>query len=351
MQKKQTLTLQAIADAIEATLHGDPNCEITGVATLEQADVGDISFLSKKQYRKYLPGTKASAVILSAEDEKDCETNALICKDPRLGLARVVQMFKPDVVITPGVDDTAIIGQNCDLPESVFIGPHVVIGDGVRLGEGVVLGAGSVIGDNCQIEDNTHLNPRVTLYANVRIGKNCLLHSGVVVGSDGFGFANEAGQWVKLQHLGGVVIGNQVEIGSNTTIDRGFLEDTEIGDGVIIDNLVQIGHNVMIGKNTAIAGCVAIAGSAQIGEYCMIGGGACIGGHLTIVNQVYITAMSGVNHSLNTPGIYSSGFPAKPAESWRKNAARFNFLNSMFKRLHALESKVGELELNLEESE
>jgi UDP-3-O-[3-hydroxymyristoyl] glucosamine N-acyltransferase len=333
-------TLQAVADLIGTRLQGDPNCLISGIATLENAKKGDISFLSKPQYRKYLSSTKASAVILSSEDVKNCPINALISDNPRLSLAKVVALFEEAEKPSQSIHATAIIGENCKIHASVTIEPYCVIGDNVTLEENVVIGSHSAIGNKCRVDANTILKSRVTLYGNIRVGRYCLIHSGVVIGSDGFGFANQSGAWIKVPHLGGVTIGDQVEIGANTTIDRGFLEDTTLEDNVIIDNLVQIGHNVTIGAGTAIAGCVAIAGSTKIGAACLIGGGSCIGGHLQITDHVHITATSAVNHSLNEKGVYSSGFPAKPSHLWRKNVARFQFLNDMAKRLRALEQKI-----------
>lgn len=351
MNKNTPKTLQAVADAIGARLEGDPNCFVLGLATLEKAKNGEISFLSNRQYRKYLSSTEASAVILGVADEKDCKVNALVCKNPRLALAKAVQLFEKKSTLSLGVHSSVVVGEGCQIPDSVSIGPHSVLGDRVILEENVVVGSGCSIGDDCQLGRSTELKARCTLYHAIKIGQECLIHSGVVIGSDGFGFANDNGAWLKIPHLGGVSIGDSVDIGANTTIDRGFLEDTIIGDGVIIDNLVQIGHNVSIGKHTAIAGCVGIAGSTKIGEFCLIGGGASIAGHITITDKVCVTAISGVNHSLNSPGVYSSGFPAKPAQSWRKNAARFQYLDTMYKRLRALENKMSQSEFKVEECE
>ena len=340
MKQANAKTLQALADLIGVRLQGDPNCLINGIATLENAKEGDITFLSNQQYRKYLTSTKASAVILSAEDAKNCPINALISDNPRLSLAKIASLFEEVEKPLRSIHPTAVIGENCKIHPSVSIGPYCVIGDNVILEENVVLGSHCSIGSQCRLDTSTVLKSRVTLYPNVRIGKRCLIHSGAVIGSDGFGFANHAGTWIKVPHLGGVTIGDQVEIGANTTIDRGFLEDTTLGDSVIIDNLVQIGHNVTVGTGTAIAGCVGIAGSTKIGAACLIGGGACIGGHIQIADHVHITATSAVNHSLNERGVYSSGFPAKPSHVWRKNVARFQFLNDMAKRLRAVEQKL-----------
>lgn len=346
--KQSTPNLEALADLIGARLQGDPDCLIYGIAPLKSAKIGEISFLSNAEYRKDLPSiyrkdlalTKASAVILSSAEAALCPVYTLISENPRLSLAKAAKFFQKKESAIPGIHKSALIGEGCKIPASVSIGANVVLGNSVILGEGVVIGPGSILGQEVQLGDNTTIMARVTLHDNVRLGKHCVIYSGAVIGSDGFGFANQAGHWVRLPHLGSVVMGDHVEIGANTAVDRGFLEDTILGDGVIIDNLVQVGHNVSIGAGTAIAGCVAIAGSVSIGKFCLIGGGARIAGHIQITDHVHITATSGVNHSLNTPGVYSSGFPAKPAAVWRKNAARFQFLDEMARRLRVLENKM-----------
>ncbi len=342
MKALVSMTLGALAEHIGARLRGDPNCVILGIAPIEKAGKGKLTFLSSRLYKKYLATTDATAVILSAEDEAACpdHIHALISENPRLSLVKAATLFEKRAEIKSGIHPSVVIGVECIIPASVIIGPYSVLGDGVTLGENVVIGSHCSIGNDCHIQAATTLKSRVTLYERTRVGKKCLIHSGAVIGSDGFGFANQEDIWVKMPHLGGVYIGNDVEIGANTTIDRGFIEDTQIEDGVIIDNLVQLGHNVSIGARTAIAGCVGIAGSTTVGKYCLIGGGASIAGHIQIADHVHITATSAVNHSLNTKGVYSSGFPAKPAALWRKNAARFQFLDDIARRLRALENTV-----------
>jgi len=349
MKQNVPKKLGALADLIGARLQGDAECLIHRIASLDSAKEGEISFLGNKQYRKFLPNTRASAVIVSAEDAKICPVNALVTENPRLSLAKVAKLFEKILSIPKGIHPTAVIGEGCQIASSASIGAYVVLGKQVVIGEDAIVNPGCAIGDESSLGKNTVLKSRVVLYDNVCIGDNCLIHSGAVIGSDGFGFATQNDNWIKMPHLGGVTIGNQVEIGANTTIDRGFLEDTTISDNVIIDNLVQIGHNVSIGEGTAIAGCVGIAGSASIGKYCQIGGGSSIAGHIQLADKVYITATSGVNHSLSA-GIYSSGFPAKPAHLWRKNVARFNFLEGMARRLRALE-KYLQLNTRLTEDE
>ncbi len=339
---KIVITLQELSELLGVSLEGDPTCVISGIASLESAKKGDLAFLSNRQYKRFLSTTGASAVIISPEDREQCPVHALISDNTRLSLAKVAKLFEKQSNPPAGIHPSALVGAQCSIADSVSIGPQCVIGNKVHIEENTVVGAGCVIGDNAHIGHDTHLKPNVTLYPKVNIGNFTVIHSGVVIGSDGFGFANDKGNWIKMPHLGGVDIGNHVEIGANTTIDRGFLENTTIGDGVIIDNLVQIAHNVEIGTGTAIAGCVGIAGSTTIGKNCLIGGSANIGGHITIQDRVHITATSSVSRSITEPGVYSSGFPAKPSEVWRKNVARFQFLDSMAKRLKNLENRLEE---------
>lgn len=334
--------LQELAHSLAVTLKPKGNqhpkdCRIQGVATLDKATTNQLSFLSNRQYRSQLLTTQAAAVIVTPQDEEACPVHALVSKNPRLILAKAMSLLQPESVKPAGIHPTAIVGQGCHIASTAVIGPKVVIGNNVTIGEQVILGAGVVVGDNSRIGENTELKPNVTLYSNVTIGHTCFIQSGTVVGGDGFGYAEDKGTWVKMPHWGGVVIGNKVEIGANTCIDRGMLEDTVVEDGVIIDNLVQIAHNVTIGAHTAIAGCTAIAGSVKIGKNCLIGGCCIISGHLEIADRVILTGSTGVNHSIKKPGIYSSGFPAKENAVWRKNVARFAYLDKMYKRLRHVE--------------
>lgn len=318
------ITLAELATIIGAELSANAQAiatfELTHIASLEAADCGSVSFLTNPIYKKYLSNTKASAVIVSPNDMEACLVPALIAKNPRLALAKLLDLCIPSTNAETGIHPTAIVGKNVKIGSNVTIGPYCVIGD------------------NCELGDYTVLNPNVTLYANTKLGTNCTIHSGTVLGSDGFGYeVDQNGNWVKMPHLGGLVIGDHVEIGSNTSIDRGMIDNTVIGNRVIIDNLVQIGHNVIIGDNTAIAGCVGIAGSTVIGKYCLIGGAACIAGHITLGDKVYISATTAVSHSILEPGVYSSGLPARENNAWRRSVARFNNLDEMAKRIRALE--------------
>ncbi|MEE8321106.1 MAG: UDP-3-O-(3-hydroxymyristoyl)glucosamine N-acyltransferase, partial [Gammaproteobacteria bacterium] len=300
-------TLGEIAEQIKANLHGDPACLIKGLNTLQGARKGELSFLSNRRYLRFLKTTNASAVILSMDDLESCPVNALVMEDPYLGYARAATYLYPAGQPSPVISQNAVINSETEIDETVSVGPNAVIGSNVSIGSHSCIGPGCVIGDNVSIGDNAFLHANVTLVDGITVGSRVILHPGVVVGSDGFGLARDKEKWVKIPQIGSVRIGDDVEIGANSTIDRGALDDTVIEDGVKIDNQVQIGHNVRIGAHTAIAGCVGVAGSASIGRRCMIGGAAAIGGHLEIVDDVIITGMSSVANSIRKAGTYSSG--------------------------------------------
>ncbi len=340
---QQSITLAELSEILTADFRGDGNCVINGLAPIQNAKPGDITFLSNKHYRKYLSTTKAAAVILAPADAAECQANCLILDNPYAGYARVAQLFeyKPKVVL--GIHPSAIIGEHCQIDPSASIAANCVISDQVKIGADVIIGANTVIGENSTIAAGTHIWPRVTLYHGVTIGKQCVIHSGVVIGSDGFGMAKEQGQWLKIPQLGGVSIGDRVEIGANTTIDRGAIDDTIIEEGVKLDNQIQVGHNVIIGKNTAIAGCTAIAGSTKIGRNCLIGGGCCIAGHITIVDDCIVTGMSGVYGSVDKPGIYSSGTGIQESRTWLKNVVKLRQLSELSRKLVKLEKQMNQL--------
>ncbi len=333
-------SLQEIAGLIKADLKGDPHCLISGIMALQKAQAGQVSFLDNKRYLKYLPTTQASAVILREECLKHAPSNALVVTDPYLAFAKVAQLFERVLPIIPEIHTTVILGQGCDIHSSVSISPNVVIGANTRLEEGVVIGPACVIGENVVIGAKTHLKSHVSICADTQIGQRVIIHNGSVIGSDGFGLAKENDKWIKIPQLGKVLIGHDVEIGANVSIDRGALDDTIIGNGVKLDNQIQIGHNVRIGENTAIAGCTGIAGSTHIGKNCMIGGGVCINGHIEIVDNVYITGMSSVVHSIRCPGVYSSTHSVQPCREWQKNNVRFRRLDQLAKRLRKVETLV-----------
>ncbi len=357
LKLKQPMSLSEVSKSIDADLVTDMAAIgdqlITHIAkSIDTGGAGSITFLANPLYKKFLPHTKAAAVLLTADDAKDCPVAALVTRNPRLSLAKLIQLCYTAPERKVGIHPTAILAADAKLSQDVTIGPYCVVGARSEIAAGVTLQAGVVIGEDCSIGAGTEIKANVTLYNRVRIGAQCTIHSNTVLGSDGFGYAADAaGNWVKLEHLGGVVIGNQVEIGSSTTIDRGMLDDTVIGNQVIIDNQVQIAHNVTIGDKTAIAGCVGIAGSTSIGKHCLIGGAASIAGHLTIGDFVNITGTSAVNHSLSEPGVYSSGLPARENSVWRRNVARFMLLDSLAKRVKELEKQINETSKSAQDTE
>lgn len=335
---KSNYTLAELAAILGAELQGDPTCNITGIATLRGAQKGQITFLDNVRYRKYLTETQASAVILAAANLTECQTNALILNNPYLGYAKVAALFERKPMSNHGIHPTAVIGEGCQVHPTASIGPLCSIGAGVSIAENATIGAGCVIGDRSCIGAHTRLWPRVTIYHDVQIGQQVIIHSGAVIGSDGFGFAQDKGIWQKVPQLGTVIIGNDVEIGANTTIDRGALENTVLHDGVKIDNLVQIGHNVSIGAHTAIAGCVGVAGSTKIGRHCAIGGAANVGGHISIADGVMLTGGTTTTQSIAEPGVYSSGTVlAQPAFAWKKTLIHLQQLDNLVHRVRDLE--------------
>jgi UDP-3-O-[3-hydroxymyristoyl] glucosamine N-acyltransferase len=334
-----SLTLGELAERVGAELHGDANCRIDAVAALQNASAGTISFLANPGYRRYLRETGASAVILRRADLDACPVNALLSENPYATFARVAELLAPLRVTKGGIDPGAVISPLSRVAASARVGPHCVLEDDVLIGEGVEIGPGCFIGHGSSIGAHSRLWPNVTVCHGVHIGERAMIHPGVVIGSDGFGMANDGGNWVKIPQLGGVRIGNDVEIGANTTIDRGALDDTVIEDGVKLDNQIQVAHNVRIGAHTAIAGCVGISGSARIGQHCMIGGGVGIVGHLEITDRVVVTGMTMVTRSIETPGVYSSGLPAQPNAAWNRICARLRGIDDMARRLGALERK------------
>lgn len=329
-----TFTLGAIAEHINAELHGDSDCEVTHVATLEDANSSAISFLSNRRYVRQLRSTRAAAVILSRDHLKDCSCHALVVENPYLGYALTARLLYPEQRPEAGVHPAAAVHETATIDPTASIAANAVIEAHAFVGANVYIGPGTVIGSHAVIESDSRLMANVTICHDVRVGPRALFHPGVVVGADGFGLAEtEQGSWVKIPQIGSVIIYEDVEIGANTTIDRGALGDTVIARGVKIDNQVQIGHNVVIGEYTAVAGCTGIAGSATIGKRCRIGGGCGISGHLEITDDVMLTGMSAVNNSITEPGIYSSPLSVTDNRTWRKNVARFHKLDESFRKI------------------
>ncbi|WP_199609287.1 UDP-3-O-(3-hydroxymyristoyl)glucosamine N-acyltransferase [Flocculibacter collagenilyticus] len=332
------ITLSEIAKLLGAELQGDPTVVIDSIATLQAANKNQITFLSNSKYRKYLDDSNAAAVLLTEKDVPYCSTNKLILANPYVGYAKLAQFLDNTPDAATDIHPTAQISDTATIGSGVSIGANAVIEEGVHLADDVQIGAGCFIGRNASIAKSTKLWANVTVYHEVSIGEQCLVQSGAIIGADGFGYANDQGQWVKIPQVGSVVIGNRVEIGANTCIDRGALDNTEIADGVIIDNLCQIAHNVHIGENSAVAGMTVIAGSVVIGRNCTIAGASAINGHIEICDGVHISGMSMIIKPITEPGVYSSGIPASTNRAWRKNATRFGQLDEMHKRIKQLEA-------------
>ena len=302
-------------------LRGDPALRVSHVATLSQAHEGELSFLANSRYRKQLAVTRATVVIVAVADAEACPVAALIAVNPYLAYARIADYLHPALGAPAGVHSSAVVAADAQVAASASIGPLCVIESGAQIGERVQIGAGCTILAGASLGADTRLKPRVTLYERVRVGERCLLHAGAVIGADGFGFAPNAGSWVKVPQVGSVQIGDDVEIGANTTIDRGAIGDTIVHDGAKLDNQIQVGHNVVIGAHTAIAACTGISGSTSIGARCMIGGMVGFAGHLTIADDVSITGCSLVSASIRQPGSYSSGMPTVETRAWRRMVA------------------------------
>ena len=330
------VTLESLASRFGLELRGDGSIIVTGVGTLERAGPGQVSFLSNSTYRRQLAGTGAGAVVLRRDDADACPVPCLVAADPYVAFARIAGLFDPPASVAPGVHASAVVDPAARIAATASIGPLACIGPRTVIGEGAVIGAGCVIGPDCEVGDGSELLARVTLETRVRLGRRVRIHPGAVLGAEGFGLAMDAGRWIKVPQLGGVVVGDDCEIGANTTIDRGAIEDTVLEEDVRLDNQIQVGHNVRIGAHTAMAGCVAIAGSARIGRYCLIGGGVGIVGHIEICDRVMVTARSLVTHSITQPGEYSSGTPLQPSREWRRNAARFKQLDELARKIATL---------------
>ncbi|MEX2365835.1 MAG: UDP-3-O-(3-hydroxymyristoyl)glucosamine N-acyltransferase [Pseudohongiellaceae bacterium] len=330
-------SLGELADLLQVDLVGSPDEMIGGMASLSSASTGHLSFFNNPLYLRELPNTKASAVILSPEYADKCSCNRLLSTQPYITYAKASQLFMQRHKTASGIHPSAIVHTTAVVAASARIGPHVVVEAGAQIEANTEISANCVIGAGSIIGAQTLLFPNVTIYEGVSLGRNCILHSGVVIGADGFGFAPDEIGHTKIAQLGGVSIGDGVEIGACSSIDRGALDDTIIENGVKIDNQVQIAHNVKIGANTVICGCSAIAGSSTIGKNCIIAGGVGIINHLNIADGVTVTAMSLVNQSIDKAGVYSSGTGLTDTASWKRNALRFKELDKMEKRLRRLE--------------
>jgi len=330
-------TLGEIAQHIDGIVQGDEQYQISSIATLSNAQDDQLSFLSNKKYRKYLADTGAGAVIVSNEMASFVPKYAVIVDDPYVAYAKAARLLNPPKQRQAGIHSTATVGADTTIHPSAMIAAQVVIGSGVSIAENVMIGSGCVILDNVIIGESSSLTANITVCDNVQIGKRAIIHPGVVIGADGFGIANENGKWINVPQIGSVHIGDDVDIGANTTIDRGAIENTIIANGVKLDNQIQVGHNVEIGENTVIAGCVGIAGSTVIGKNCIIGGGAGLGGHLELADGVMLTGMTMVTKSIKKAGSYSSGIPAEENHHWHKNVIRYRQMDKLAERVKQLE--------------
>ena len=338
MTHKQKYTLAHLAELLDAKLIGDGQCEITGLATLQNAKPGQLSFLSNPSYVGQLKNSKASAILIDKKYLDNCPGSKLVTGIPYVSFAKATMLFDNSPIPPAGVHESASVDPSVVLGKNVSISAKAVIAANVSLGDDVVIGAGCYVGENVSLGKACKLHSNVTLYHGVVLGKNVKIHSSSVVGADGFGFAFDGSKSIKIYQLGGVKIGDDVEIGAGSTIDRGALEDTEIGNGVKIDNQVQIGHNCKICEHTIICGCAGIAGSVTIGEYCIMGGGSGVVGHISIADRVQVSAMSLLSQSISEPGIYSTGTIQAKTSEWKRNAIRFQQLDSIAKRLKEIES-------------
>ncbi len=321
------ISLGELAVRFGLGLQGEPGLRVSRVATLSSAEPGAISFLANPRYRKQMESTRASAVVLGPENAAGCPVAALIDPNPYLAYARVAELLHPAPIAAAGIHPSAVVSKSAHIAASASVAALAVIEDGAHIGERVLVGPGCIVQQGARVEADSRLVARVNLYPGVQIGRRCILHAGAVVGADGFGFAPNAGTWVKVPQVGSVRIGDDVEIGANTTIDRGAIEDTVVEHGVKLDNQIQVGHNVTIGAHTAVAGCVGISGSTTIGQRCMIGGGVGIAGHLTIADDVVVTGCSLVSASIKHAGSYSSGMPAVETRLWRRMVAHLRRLD------------------------
>lgn len=332
--------LAEIAERFSLELQGERDHPITGVGTLERAGTGDLSFFANRGYLTQLRATRAGAVILADRDAEACPVNALFADNPYAAYARVARLFDTRRPPEGGIHASAVVADSARIGAGVHIGPKAVIGEAVVIGGGSRIGPGCVIGAGCRVGDDARLEANVTLVEGVRLGHRVIVHPGAVIGADGFGLAFDEDHWEKVPQLGSVIIGNDCEIGANTAIDRGAIENTVLGNDVRLDNLVQVGHNVEIGDHTAIAGCTAIAGSVRIGRRCLIGGAVGILGHIRIADRVTISAMSAVNRDITEEGSsWASGLPARPLREWQRNQTHLRKLDQIVNRLRQLEKQ------------
>jgi UDP-3-O-[3-hydroxymyristoyl] glucosamine N-acyltransferase len=336
-----TVTLGELAVRFGCELRGDPSASVDSVGSLSRAGPRAVSFLANPKYVAQLVETRAGAVILDSKSAARSPVAALVAANPHATFARVATLLHPDPPLHPGVHGAASVAPGTSLGAGTEVAAQAMIGLGVRVGARCYIGPGSVIEPGAVIGDDTRLVARVFIGRGVVLGARCIVQPGAVIGGDGFGFANDKGTWVKVPQIGSVVVGDDVEIGANTTIDRGAIEDTVIEDGVKLDNLIMIAHNCRIGAHTAIAACAGIAGSAILGKRCIVGGQAGIMGHITLCDDVVVLGDTFISRSIDKPGVYSSALPSEEAGVWRRIVGRIKRLDSMARRLRAVEKHVG----------
>ncbi|MGH8198761.1 MAG: UDP-3-O-(3-hydroxymyristoyl)glucosamine N-acyltransferase [Steroidobacteraceae bacterium] len=332
-----SISLGELAVRFGCELRGDPEARVDRVATLGRADAQSLAFLANPHYRQQVATTSAGAVVLDAASAADCATAALVCENPHATFARIAAVLHPLPEAPPGKHPSAVIAPGARIDPSAHVGALSVIGEGAIIGARAFIGPHCLVEEGATVGEDARLTARVTLCHHVEIGARSVIQPGAVIGGDGFGFAQERGRWIKVPQTGTVRVGCDVEIGANTTIDRGAIDDTVIEEGVKLDNLIMVAHNVRVGAHSALAACVGISGSTSIGRRCMIGGQVGIGGHLTISDDVIITGCTMVSHSIPRPGVYSGGIPLEEAHVWRRLVARFKRIDSLATRLKALE--------------
>ena len=336
---RSSYSLREITERFGGEVAGDHSVKVSRVATLETAAAGDIAFLTNERYLAQLKVTRADAVIVGEAARGATRLPRIVCANPYAYFAKVSALFNPERTLQPGIHSSAVVDPGATVARDAEIGPFAVIARNARIGAGCLIGPGSCVGEGATIGAGTRLQANVTIYHGCVIGERALLHSGVVIGADGFGFAQEAGSWIKIPQTGKVIIGDDVEIGANTTVDRGTLDDTVIEEGVKLDNQIQVAHNVRIGAHTVIAAFAGIAGSARIGKRCRLGGGCGIAGHITIADDIVVSPFTLVGKSIAEQGTYTGIYAFEPHSEWRQNAAHLRHLSEMAKRIRALEQK------------
>jgi UDP-3-O-[3-hydroxymyristoyl] glucosamine N-acyltransferase len=329
--------LGELVERFGGELVGHPDILISGVATLGRAGDGQLAFLANPRYRGELAATRAAAVAVPEGERDATDRPRVVARDPYLFFAKVSSLLHPAPAAVPGVHPSAVVEAGAEVAPSAAVGAHCFVGAGAFVGEGVALGPGCVLGERARVGRHSRFAARVTLYAGCTVGERAIVHSGVVIGADGFGFAPDGGRWFKIPQIGAVHIGSDVEIGANTTIDRGALDDTVIEDGVKLDNQIQIGHNCRIGAHTAIAGCVGIAGSTTVGRHCMIGGAAMLSGHITLADHVVVAGGTAITRSVAKPGVYAGVYPFEENTAWSRNAVWVRKLAELAGRVRRLE--------------